>query len=130
MSYDWTASADEQFSRFVPFAQASRKVASIADVRPNGACGFVLERGKSLWMEIDLELVSEEDDRAGAVGSRTPAHINCIRFHVPYAYQRGLDACLEVAVRIAGELGWDLYDEQTGEVVVPPPPRRPWWRLW
>ena len=130
MSYDLTAREDDRYSRMITRVQASTLVASIADVRPNGASGFAFERGDQVWMEIDLELVTEEGDYIEPTAEQDPAEINCIRFHVPYGFIESLDACIDVASRIASGLGWCLHDEQTGEAAVGPVPTMPWWRFW
>lgn len=130
MSYDLTARHDDRYSRSVSFYRASTLVAAISDVRPNGSSGFVLERGDDVWMEIDLEAVNDQGDSIETPVDKTPSEINCIRFHVPYGQIEGLEPCVEVALKIADGLEWQLYDEQTGDPVVRSSERKPWWRFW
>lgn len=129
MSYDLTARNDERYSRSVSFERVSSLVAAMPDVRPNGSSGFILEMGDDVWMEIDLEAVSEEGDNIEIPRGETPPQINCIHFHVPYGQIEGLDPCVEVALKIANELEWQVYDEQTGDFVVRSSARKPWWRF-
>ncbi|MEO0479366.1 MAG: hypothetical protein AAF196_07795 [Planctomycetota bacterium] len=110
--------------------RVSRLVAAMPDVRPNGSTGFVLEIGDDVWMEIDLEAVSDEGDSIEIPRGETPSKINCISFHVPYGQIEGLNPCVEVALEIADGLEWQLYDEQTGDSVVRSPARKPRWRFW
>lgn len=59
--------------------------------------------------------------------------INTIHFHIPYAYTRQLEACRAVAIQIAQNLNWELYDPQKGAVVSAREAkegRNPWWKLW
>ena len=130
MSYDLTARQDGEYSRGVPFERASTLLAAMSDVEPNGSSGFVLERGGDVWMEIDLEAVSEEGDSIEAPGNEAPSEINCIRFHVPYGHIEELEPCVEVALKIAGGLEWQLYDEQVCDDIAQSSGRKPWWRFW
>ena len=128
MSYDLCARGDARFSARVPRSRAADAVERVRHVVPNGS-GFLFRRSDSTWMEIDLELVDEEGDVAGALGSERD-EVSCISFHVPYAFVESLDACRAAALEVAGALGWELFDPQTEQVLTAEPGRRPWWRLW
>lgn len=132
MSYDLCARSDDTHSRSVPRDTAAAVVAGMPAVAANGPAAFVMQGGDDVWMEIDLELVSEEKDAVeGDAGGPSPM-VNAIQFHVPYAFTARLDACRATALQIAGALGWELYDLQLDAVVTgaAPPRRKPWWRFW
>jgi hypothetical protein len=130
VSYDLCARADERFSVAVPRGDVSRVVAGQPFVVANGPSGFVLQEGDALWMEIDLESVTEEGDSLELDERAPSATVNCINFHVPYAFTKQLPRCTEVALRIAGSLGWELYDSQTDSVAGTQRARKPWWKFW
>ena len=126
MSYDITIAADESFSRSVPFEPLRDFISRLANVHPNGDRGLVLREGNRLWMEIDLEAVSEDGDTLDD-GLTSPT-VNCIRLHVPYAYlgDPPRDEYFTTAVAIAQHAGWRAIDEQTGELLR----KKPWWKFW
>ncbi len=89
-----------------------------------------------MWMEIDLEDVTEDGDirEDGASGS-----VNCVRLHIPYAMLGGAPErdYFPTAFAIGQYLGWAVIDEQTGESLAASaargqdaPRRKPWWKLW
>jgi len=91
-----------------------------------------MQEGDSIWMEIDLELVSQDGDAVAPEGGSPSPTVNCINFHVPYAASEKLDDCRAAALQIATALGWELHDLQLDTVVTLRSlrPRRPWWRFW
>ena len=130
MSYDLTARSDPTFSCSIQRSEVASVAAQLPNVEPNGPAGFLLERDGDVWMEIDVELVSEEGDNIEDTGTKLSMEANCINFHVPYAFAENLSSHYEVALRIADAVGWQLYDPQTDEVVLAQRRRKPWWRFW
>ena len=128
MSYDLCAQKDKMYFGAVSREETSRFVSGIPNVVTNGPQGFIMQRGAALWMEIDLESVSREGD---VVDDDNPSPtINCIRFHIPYAYVSQLDECCASALRIADHLGWELYDLQEDARVGQARQAKPWWKFW
>ena len=115
MSYDITIAADDKFSRSIPVKSLQKFISSLADIQPNGDRGFVLSKGKSLWMEIDLESVSEEGDILD--DCETCPTVNCVRLHIPYSFlgDPPNKNYFAIARAIAKHSGWPAIDEQTGE---------------
>src|SRR5512135_437347 len=85
MSFDLTIKADETYSRRTPKAALDSFIAQMPGIKPNGSRGFVLDEPPKRWMEIDLEVVSEEGDNIEEDG-KSYNDINCVRLHVPYAF--------------------------------------------
>ncbi len=138
MSFDLTIKPDDNYSRRTSKAALDSFVTQLPGVKPNGTRGFVLDERPKRWMEIDLEVVSEEGDNIEEEGE-TYDDINCVRLQIPYAF---LGHAIErdylpTAFAIADHLGWTLYDDQSGEPVPKDAiaskdtrPPKPWWRLW
>jgi hypothetical protein len=117
MSYDLCARKDKKFSGAVSREESARFISGFPNVVANGPEGFVMQRGNELYMEIDLSTVSEEGDVMIDVDNKPSPTINCIYFHVPYAYTRELETCRAVAFQIAQKLEWALYDPQKDAVI-------------
>jgi hypothetical protein len=128
MSYDLTSQGDDRYSIKVARNVVYEAIAQLADVEPNGTSGFVLKRGKTVYMEIDVELVSEEGDNIEDLQNPAP-EVNCINFHIPYAFVDPIEAYLKVALEISDSLGWKLYDLQTDQQVTELSERKPWRRF-
>ena len=62
MSFDLTIKPDETYSRRTPKVALDSFVAQLPGIKPNDSRGFVLDERPKRWMEIDLEVVSEEGD--------------------------------------------------------------------
>ena len=132
MSYDLSIKPDETYSQFAARARVGEFILQLPHVQRNGEIGFVLDDLPNRWMEIDLEVVSEEGDNVQHA-AETYDTFNCIRLHIPYPY---LGDAIErdyfpTAFAIADFVGWTLYDEQIDE----PAPRnaerrKAWWRFW
>jgi hypothetical protein len=132
MSYDLTIRGDETYSRSTPKAALDGFIAGLPGITANGAMGFALDDRPKRWMEIDLEVVSEEGDSI-AESWQTYDAVNCIQLHIPYPFLgKAIERdYLPTAFAIADFVGWPLYDEQTGELVPRDTIRRkPWWRFW
>ena len=135
MSYDLSIRADETFSQFTSGSDLRSFIGQLQGVKPNGDWGFAFGDSKSVWMEIDLEVVSEEGDYLED-GSPEESGINCIRLHIPYQFSTDWQQTyLPAALAIADHLGWLLMDEQTSERITEIRPERetvkkPWWRFW
>jgi hypothetical protein len=129
MSYDITIAADDAFSRSVPLAALRDFVSRLPSVHPSGDRGFVLREGERLWMEIDLEAVSEEGDTLDD-GATSPT-VNCLRLHVPYPNlgEPPHPEYFTTAIAIAKHLGWPAIDDQTGQPLGRPD-TKPRWKLW
>jgi hypothetical protein len=137
MSFDITLSADDSFSRSAEVDLVRQFIAQLPGVAPNGERSFALCEGDRLWMEIDLEDVTEDGDPNDAADDSRS--FNCVRCHIPYSKlgdfpQRDY---FPTVVTIAQYLGWRALDEQTGNPLAAPatqhnenPARRPWWKLW
>lgn len=115
MSYDLTIAADERFSRSVPLEPLRAFIGQLPGVQPNGERDFALSEGSRLWMEIDLESVTEDGDaRDGGT-----ATFNCVRLHIPYGLlgENPARDYFPTVVAIARHLGWRAVDDQTGEIL-------------
>ncbi len=130
MSYDLTARSDECFSEFLPLSEVANAVAKFENVEPNGPMGFVFQLEHDVWMELDIEWVDEEGDMVDETEDSLPEKVNCINFHVPYAFADNLSLHMALALKVANSLGWQLYDPQTDELVPSQPSPRPWWKFW
>jgi hypothetical protein len=118
MSFDLTVKSDETYSRRTLKAALDLFISQMPGIKPNGSRGFVLDERPKRWMEIDLEVVSEEGENIKEDG-RTYEEINCLRLHIPYAFlddDIGRDY-LPTAFAIADYIGWTLYDDQRGKPV-------------
>lgn len=116
MSYDLSIYGDDQYSRKTPKQQLAEFLRGLPNVKPNGPCGFVLDDPPKRWMEIDLEVVSEDGDNIEEPDQEY-LEINCLRLHIPYGFFRERSFAQEylaTAQAIARHLGWTLLDEQTG----------------
>jgi hypothetical protein len=132
MSYELTIRGDEKYSRSTPIRELGAFIAGLPDIKPNGKMGFALDDLPRRWMEIDLEVVSEEGDRI-AESWRTYDTINWIRLHIPYQFlgKEMERDYLPTALAIADFVGWPLYDEQTDKFLSQDAPAaKPWWRFW
>jgi hypothetical protein len=124
MSYDLAARNDGNYSSKLVRQEVHEIIRAIPYVKPNGAAGFILEQGGSIYMEIDVCLVSDEGDVLEEAGSPSP-EVNCINFHIPAGSADGLDSCVAIAQRIARGLNWELYDAQEDKVLETPPEEKP-----
>jgi hypothetical protein len=121
MSYDLAISFDKQYSRGGPKEPLMAFIRGLPNLKPNGTSGFALDDPPDRWMEIDLEVVSDEGDNIEEAGREYP-EINCIRLHIPYGhFHREQFECeyLPTALAIARFLKWSLMDEQTERVWEP-----------
>jgi hypothetical protein len=137
MSYDITIASDELYSRAVPLEPLRTFIAQIPRVQPNGTRGFVLRDGDRLWMEIDLESVTEDGD-ARDDSDESPT-VNCLRLHIPYQFlgEHPVRDYYPVILTFARHLGWSAIDEQTGKALQSAdsstsgaPSTKPWWKFW
>jgi hypothetical protein len=115
VSYDLTIRSDERYSRSTPKPPLMAFLRGLPGLRPNGASGFALDDPPDRWMEIDLELVSEDGDNIEEAGQEY-LEINCIRLHIPYGHfrsERFEQEYLPTALAIARYAKWPLFDEQT-----------------
>ncbi len=136
MSYDLSIHADDTFSQFTSASDLRSFIGRLENVQPNGDWGFAFGDSKSAWMEIDLEVVSEEGDFLEDA-LREDTGINCIRLHIPYGFlgDDWQQTYLPAALAIANHLGWPVWDEQTGERITEIRPqgetvKKPWWKFW
>ena len=120
MSYDLAARNDGNYSTKAARQEVHEMIRAVPYVEPNGAAGFVLKQGDSIYMEIDVCLVSDEGDILEESDGPSP-QVNCVNFHVPAGSADGLDSCIAIAQRIAQGLNWELYDAQEDKVLGPPP---------
>ena len=137
MSYDITIAADESFSKSVPIDSLRAYLSTLANLRPNGDRGFLFQEDERLWMEIDLEAVTEEGDLRD--DSDELSTVNCVRLHIPYpriGTQPETDY-FPIAVAIGRHLGWPVLDEQSGEPLklvrqesTSTSAAKPWWKFW
>lgn len=117
MSYDLSIRFDDDYSRFARVKPLAEYIAGLPDVRSNGERGFTLDDGRR-YMEIDLEVVSEDGDNIEKRGEER-TEINAIRLHIPYEMLGSSPAAdyFPTARAIATYLCWGLFDEQRDEVV-------------
>jgi hypothetical protein len=132
MSYDLETRSDAKYQQLIPREKAHAVVARIAGVQPNGDASFTIEREKEFYLEVDVEYVNEEGDNLEE--QEISEKINCIRFHIPAAFQEVLNEEIKVAQEIADGVGWPLIDLQTGEPAAPvpelPAPKKSRWQFW
>jgi hypothetical protein len=132
MSYDLTIRGDEQHSRSTPMDALAAFIAGLPDIKPNGDMGFALDDLPKRWMEIDLEVVSEDGDSI-AESWQTYEAINCVRLHIPYQFLgKAIERdYLPTAFAISEFVGWPVYDEQKDEFLAPEATRiKSWWKFW
>ena len=129
MSYDLNSQVDDSYSIKAPREDISNYISQLPDIEPNGPCGFILKRGESVYMEIDLTLVNEEGDTIEDYQNLSP-EINCINFHIPYAFADSLEPYFQVALQISDRVGWILYDLQTDRQIKELKAKKPWWKFW
>ncbi len=115
MSYDITLRRDRFFSGETDLGRLRDFLVSFPGLAENGEHNFSFGDAKALWMEIDLEQVDEEGDAMDDDGEA----VNCISCHVPYDFwdNQKKAAYYAVCVKMAGHLGWEIFDPQTGETV-------------
>jgi len=71
-----------------------------------------LESGKNC---ADMDLAWCEDDSSNEPGDV----VNCMQVHVPYGdVESMLGKIMTQCMRIAGKLGWRVYDEQEGKYLL------------
>jgi hypothetical protein len=121
MSYDLSICGDERYERKTLKQPLIEVSLSLAGVKPNGSSGLVLDEPPIRWMEIDLEVVSEDGDNIEEADQEYP-EINCLRLHIPYGFFRRpsfRQEYLPTALAIARHLNWTLVDEQNwGKMVM------------
>jgi hypothetical protein len=118
MSFDMTARADDDFSRFAPRDPLAVFVATLPHVRQLKPDLFALDDPPARWMNVSLEVWVEEEGSTSATDAGR-AEVNCVRFHIPYD-QLGDEPerdYFPTAWAVAQFLGWRLYDEQAGEYI-------------
>jgi hypothetical protein len=132
MSYDLEARANDKYGQTISREQAHSVIGLVPGARPNGPAGFTVERGDNFYLEVDVEYVNEDGDNLEE--NVVSEQINCIRFHIPAAFQNLLNVEIKVAQEIADGIGWPLIDLQTGEVASAlgdvPQSCKPWWMFW
>jgi hypothetical protein len=120
MSHDITIRSDGSFSRSTAKQGLLDFLRAQPNLVPNGNTGFALDDRPKRWMEIDLDVVTEDGDSVEEPLDRHD-EINCIRLHVPYAFLKSStlnEGYLPLAFKIADFLKWEVYDEQLGEPYV------------
>lgn len=128
MSYDLTIRANESFSAFAECQPLAKFMRRLPKIKPNGERAYVLDDPPRRHMEIDLELV---DDGGDILDDEAYTEFNCVRLHIP---QEFLSATFQrdyfpTALAIAQRLGWQLFDDQT-EQLVTRVAEKPWWKFW
>jgi hypothetical protein len=103
-------------------------IAGLPNVQPNGK-GFVLAAADRLWMEIDLEHVSEEGDTLDT--GEALDSVNCVNLHIPYPFlgRSPERDYFPTAISIAEHLDWTAMDRQTDQPNSAAPARS-WWKFW
>ena len=112
MSYDITIQSDEECSEQTDLAGLKAFISQIPGVAPGGETGFFYTEGEQYYMEIDLEFFTGEDLLEDLEGQ-----VNRTSVHIPYANadEENMPRYFEICSRIAKHLGWQVFDEQTGE---------------
>jgi hypothetical protein len=115
MSYDLEVRSDADHSRTVPLGRMASVVRSLPGVAQTGPTSFVLDRVEAgIHLNIDVGHGSE-DERPPAAGDDP---VSLAALLVPYAFlDRTAPVALEMAFRIAEELGWSVYDPQGDHVL-------------
>lgn len=112
MSYDITIRHDEAYSATMPRHALDAFLGEAPGVEAGGPGYICGDADGPVYFEIDLEMVTPEGD---FIEDAPPEEVNCVRIHIPYAF---LDAsagrAIDVALGLAGHLGWEALDEQTG----------------
>jgi hypothetical protein len=136
VSYDLSINANDTFSQYTSATDLRSFIGQLDNVHPNGEWNFVLGDGESDWMEIDLEVVTEEGDFCEDCSPELSG-INCIRLHIPYPFMSDdwQQTYLPTALAIANHLHWPLLDEQTGQTIIEftkevRSTHKPWWKFW
>ena len=115
MSYDLRISKNKSFSAFADLLPLKKYISELPDIVPNGK-GFAIDDPMTnRWMEIDLEVVSEEGDNIEESGQDF-TQINCINLHILYSFLKREsfeEDYLQTALQIAKFLNWPLVDLQT-----------------
>ena len=124
MSYDLTIKSDDSYSKSTDLAELKSFIEQIPHVVSNGERGFCYVDGNLYYMEIDLEMVSEESDTIEDEPDSPKDRVNCVEGHIPYAFMDEKkvdpDRYLEPLLRIAERLRWRLYDPQEDEYIYEP----------
>jgi len=99
-------------------------IEQIPHIVSNGERGFCYVDADLYYMEIDLEIVSEEGDTIEDEPDSPKDRVNCVDGHIPYAFMDeekvAPDRYLEPLLRIAESLRWRLYDPQEDEYIYEP----------
>ena len=124
MSYDLTIKSDDSYSESIDLTELASFIERLPHIVPNGERGFCYSEGERYYMEIDLEIVSEEGDTIEDEPDSPKDRVNCVEGHIPYAFmdeeQVDPDRYLEPLMRIAQHLRWRLYDPQEDEYIYEP----------
>jgi len=124
MSYDLTIKSDDSYSESTDLAELKSFIEQLPQVISNGERGFCYVDGEIYYMEIDLEIVSEEGDTIEDEPDSPKDRVNCVEGHIPYAFMDEKkvdpDRYLEPLLRIAKHLRWRLYDPQEDEYIYEP----------
>ncbi|MCA8959582.1 MAG: hypothetical protein KDC38_03670 [Planctomycetes bacterium] len=118
MSDDLSLRSDEEYSECVDAADLREFIGQLRDVHSNGTWSFAFGDSVSTWMEIDLEVVSEQGDRLEGSCPHEEG-INRVRLHIAGTDDDGPDAAprapyARTMLEIAEYLEWPLVDEQSG----------------
>lgn len=113
MSYDITIHSDQRLSEsislesLIPFLEKEFKLVGQA---PN----YHFERKvENIYFEMDICNVNQEGD---IIEYENGNNVNQINIHIPAAYfDTSNKVALTTAKKIAEEINWQIFDEQTGE---------------
>ena len=129
MSFDLTAKSDEEFSKFASRKKINKLFNSMSNVKKNGVKNFIYEgKTEEEWMEIDVEVVNADGDNIE--DESLSKEVNCINFHMANTSQNHMNHCSKIAIFMAGELNWLVYDAQEGDVFSSPSQKKAWWKFW
>ncbi|WP_299878234.1 hypothetical protein [uncultured Cocleimonas sp.] len=129
MSFDLTAKSDDEFSKFASRKKINKLLNSMSNVKKNGVKNFIYEgKTEEEWMEIDVEVVNADGDNIE--DESLSKEVNCINFHMANTSQNHMIHCSKIAIFMAGELNWLVYDAQEGDVFSSPSQKKAWWKFW
>jgi len=113
MSYEISIKSDDKYTARIDRRKLYEYISTLPNIVHSDADHFVFrDPNVGTYMEIDLELVSEEGD---SLDIRVTQERNCVRIHIPYYFLESTGAQIyEICFQIADRIGWKVYDEQLG----------------
>ena len=113
MSYDITIKADDDYSKSADIVKIDLLLSSIAGMNKREQGYHFGDPSDGVYFEIDAYQVNREGN---LVEHRLATGVNRVDIHIPAAFfDATQQKAAEVSCTIAANLGWKVFDEQTGE---------------